>query len=235
MALPKIDLPLFETKLHSIEEPIKYRPFTVKEEKILLMAQESQDAEQVALAMKQIVTNCCVDVDVDKLPMFDIEYMMLQIRGKSVNNKITFTITDPDTEKPVEVELDVDDITLKIPEGHTNEIEVSDDMRLIMRYPRLSEVKKFASIKENEDISGILFDVMISCIDKVVSGDEVTSLEDYEQSEIMDFVDTFPGGTVDALQSFFENVPVLSYAAKYTNADGNEKEILLQGTETFFL
>ena len=137
MGLPKIDLPLFETKLLSTgKKKIKYRPFTVKEEKILLIAQESDDIEQVILAIKQIIGNCCPDVNVDELPMFDLEYLLLQIRGKSVNNVITFQITDPDTEKPVMLELNIDEIEITKPEGHSAEIPLGEDSYLVMRYPK---------------------------------------------------------------------------------------------------
>lgn len=233
MALPKIDLPLFELSLPSTDETISYRPFTVKEEKILLMAQESKDPHQMVLAMRQIATNCCPDVDVDNLPMFDLEYIMLQVRSKSVDNKISFSIKDPDTGDPVNLEIDIDEIDLKLDENHTREIAVSDNMYLMMRYPRLDEVSIFLDVVENPTES--LFDVMISCIESVVNGDEVQDLKDFSKEEVMEFVETFPGATVDALQNFFETMPKLRFNTKYMNSAGEEKEVTLEGTETFFL
>jgi hypothetical protein len=158
---------------------------------------------------------------------------MLQVRSKSVDNKITFSIKDPDTDDPVSLEIDVDDVELSIHEDHTREIVISDDMYLMMRYPRLNEVSVFLSVVDNPTES--LFDVMIACIETVVNGDEVSDLKDFTKEEVMEFVDTFPGGTVDALQKFFETMPKLKFQSKYTNSAGEEKEVTLEGTETFFL
>ena len=233
MALPKIDLPLFELNLPSDDSVVKYRPFTVKEEKILLVAQESKDPNQMVLAMRQIATNCCPDINIDELAMFDLEYIMLQIRAKSIDNKINFTINDPDTNNPVNLELDIDEIDLTTDESHTKEITISDEMYLMMRYPRLNEVSVFLNVVENPTES--LFDVMIACIDCVVTGDEVQKLEDFTKEEVIQFVETFPGGTIDAIQKFFETMPKLRFKSTYMNSDGEEKEVLLEGTETFFL
>jgi len=233
MALPKIDLPLFELTLPSTSETVKYRPFTVKEEKILLVAQESKDPNQMVLAMRQIATNCCPNIDIDQLPMFDLEYIMLQVRAKSIDNKVSFTITDPDTNNPVALELDIDEVDIVIDEEHTKEIVVTDDMYLMMRYPRLEEVSMFLNVVESPTES--LFDVMISCIDCVVNGDETQKLKDFTKDEVMSFVETFPGGTIDALQKFFETMPKLRFKSKYINSEGEEKEVTLEGTETFFL
>lgn len=233
MALPKIDLPLFELNLPSDDSVVKYRPFTVKEEKILLVAQESKDPNQMVLAMRQIASNCCPGLDVDELPMFDLEYVMLQVRSKSIDNKISFSITDPDTNNPVALELDIDDIDLLVDPDHTKEITISDDMYLMMRYPRLNEVSVFLNVVENPTES--LFDVMVSCIDCVVTGDEVQKLSDFSKDEVMSFIETFPGGTIDAIQKFFETMPKLRFQSKYMNSEGEEKEVVLEGTETFFL
>lgn len=234
MGLPKIDLPLFETKLLSTgKKKIKYRPFTVKEEKILLIAQESDEIEQVILAIKQIIGNCCLDVDVDELPMFDLEYLLLQIRGKSVNNVISFQITDPDTEKPVMLELDIDEIEITKPEGHNPEIPLGENSYLVMRYPKLDEVTQF--LNPEQDQARNIYDVMLSCIDTVVEGDTVHKLSDFSDEEILEFVDSFATETVEDIKKFFETVPVLKCEQTYTNADGEEKKVVLEGVETFFI
>ena len=244
MKLPKLDLPLFETKLPSDDTPIKYRPFTVKEEKILLVAQESKDSNQMVLAMKQIIRNCCVDVVPESLPMFDLEYLMLQVRSKSVNNNIVFTVTDQETEKNIELELDIDDITLHVEENHTKKIDIDENIYLMMRYPTIEEVAVFLNFAtkniENaedgvEDLTATLFNVMISCIDCIVNGDEVQKMSDFEPEEVMTFIESAPGGTIDALRDCFDTVPTLRYEVKYVNANGNEKKVVLEGTETFFL
>tara|TARA_B110000967_G_scaffold148593_1_gene152207 strand:- start:173 stop:874 length:702 start_codon:yes stop_codon:yes gene_type:complete len=233
MGLPKIDMPLFEAKLVSLEDKVKYRPFTVKEEKILLIAQEADEINQVILAIKQIVGNCCIDIDVDELPMFDLEYLLLQIRAKSVNNVINFTIKDPDTDKPVEIELDVDDIKLKMDEDHSKEIHINDDAYLIMRYPRIEQVKSFADNTQSQ-VNNV-FNVMTSCIETVVDGDSVYDLKDFSEEEVMNFIDSFPSTTVEGIRKFFDTIPVLTTKTKYTNADGDEKEVVLEGMETFFI
>jgi len=235
MGLPKIDLPLFETKLISTgRKKIKYRPFTVKEEKILLIAQESDDIDQIILAIKQIIGNCCEDVKIDKLPMFDLEYLLMQIRGKSVNNVIEFQITDPETEKPVMLELNIDEIEMTKPKGHSREIAIGEDAYVVMEYPVLDDVTKF--LKPAEDgLDNNIFDIMLSCIGSVVQGDEVYNLEDFSDEEVLEFVDSFSTQTIEDIKNFFETIPVMKCEQTYTNADGEEKQVVLEGVETFFI
>ena len=237
MGLPKIDMPLFETKIVSSGEVVKYRPFTVKEEKILLIAQETQESEQIVLAMKQIITNCCQgDINAEDLPMFDLEYLLLQIRAKSVNNTLSFTVTDPETQDPVECEIDIENIKLDIPEGHTKFITVDEDTQLVMGYPKLEQLNDFLSIANPDVNQGeVLFDVMLGCIDSVVVGDEVQYLKDFSKDEVDSFLGSLPGEATVALKNFFETMPQLSYTLEYTNTNGDEKTMLLKGTESFFL
>lgn len=234
MGLPKIDLPVFETKLVSTgRKKIRYRPFTVKEEKILLIAQESDDLAQVILAMKQIISNCCSDVDIEKLPMFDMEYLLMQIRGKSVNNVIEFQITDPETEKPVDIELDIDEIKIVKPKGHTKEIPITDTSYLSMSYPTINQVEGF--LNEDQAEADNVFDVMSQCIESVVDGDTVYNLDDFTPEEVIEFIESFQTQTVEAMRKFFETQPVLKCEKEYVNANGDKKKIVLEGTETFFI
>lgn len=234
MGLPKIDLPVFETKLVSTgRKKIRYRPFTVKEEKILLIAQESDDLAQVILAMKQIISNCCSDVDVEKLPMFDMEYLLMQIRGKSVNNIIEFQITDPETEKPVDIELDINEIKIVKPKGHTKEIPITDTSYLSMSYPTINQVEGF--LNEDQSEADNVFDVMSQCIESVVDGDTVYDLNDFTTEEVVEFIESFQTQTVEAMRKFFETQPVLKCEKEYVNANGDKKKIVLEGTETFFI
>ena len=135
MALPKIDLPLFELVLPSTGKKVKYRPFTVKEEKILLIAQESKDIKQVMLAIKQILGNCLQEINVESLATFDLEYVLLNIRAKSVNDEITFSVKDPDTEEKIELTININEIEIKKFADHDKIIKVSDDFVFLMRYP----------------------------------------------------------------------------------------------------
>jgi len=234
MGLPKIDLPIFETKLISTgRKKIKYRPFTVKEEKILLIAQESDEIDQIILAIKQIIGNCCPDVIAEDLPMFDLEYLLLQIRGKSVNNVIEFQITDPETEKPVMLELDIADVEITKPKGHNREIPLGEDSYLVMRYPKLEEVTKFFDAEQDQAKN--VYDVMLACIDTVVEGDTVHKLDSFTDEEVLEFVDSFSTQTVEEIKTFFDTVPVLRCEQTYTNANGDEKKVVLEGVETFFI
>ena len=234
MGLPKIEQPLFETKLVSTgRKKIKYRPFTVKEEKILLIAQESDDIDQVILAIKQIIGNCCQDVDPDKLPMFDMEFLMMQIRGKSVNNMIEFRITDPETEDPVLIELDIEEIKLSKPKGHKREIAIGEDAHLVMGYPTMNEVTAFLNAEQNGAEN--IFDVMVSSIETVVEGDTVCNLEDFSREEVNEFIDSFTTQTVEDIRMFFETMPVLKCEKEYINTNGDKKKVVLEGVETFFI
>ncbi|MDB4786177.1 gp26 family baseplate hub assembly chaperone [bacterium] len=234
MGLPKIDLPIFETKLISTgRKKIKYRPFTVREEKILLIAQESNDIEQVMIAIKQIINNCCKDVNVDKLPMFDMEYLLMQIRGKSVNNVIEFRITDPDTEKPVDLEVDIDEISITKSKGHKREIPITDDAYIIMGYPKLSEVATMMN-PEQDDAENV-YDVMLACVESVVEGDTTYDLEDFSKEEVNEFIESFTTQTVEDIKKFFDTMPVLKCEKEYVNANGDKKKIVLEGVETFFI
>ena len=183
MSLPKISLPLFELKIPSSGEKIKYRPFTVKEEKILLIAQESKEIEQIILSIKQIINNCVENIDVEKLAMFDLEYILINIRAKSVNNMLTFAILDPDTEERVELELDIESIELKKDPKHTNKIKFDGDGIILMRYPAINEVKLFT---ENRGNSSKIFEIMVSCIEKIVVGEEVYNTSDFSSKELED-------------------------------------------------
>ena len=234
MGLPKIDLPIFETKLISTgRKKIKYRPFTVKEEKILLIAQESSDIDQVILAIKQIIGNCCKDVNVDKLPMFDMEYLLMQIRGKSVNNVIEFRITDPDTEKPVDLEMDIDEVSIVKPKGHNREISITEDAYIIMGYPKLAEVAKMLNPEQSE--ADNVYDVMLACIESVVEGDTTYDLDDFTKEEVQEFIESFTTETVESVKKFFDTMPVLKCEKEYVNANGDKKKIVLEGVETFFI
>lgn len=234
MGLPKIDLPIFETKLISTgRKKIKYRPFTVKEEKILLIAQESDDIDQIILAIKQIINNCCQDVVVEDLPMFDMEYLLMQIRGKSVNNVIDFQITDPETDKPVKLELDIDEIKMIKPKGHNNEIAISDTAFIVMKYPTIDQVKTFLNPEQDE--SQNVFDIMLSCVESVVDGDVVYSLNDFTDEEVFEFVESFTTETVNGIKQFFDTMPVMKCEKEYVNANGDEKKVVLEGVETFFI
>jgi hypothetical protein len=233
MALPKIDLPIFEAKLPSTGRTIQYRPFTVKEEKIMLIAQEDEDPSQEMVATKQVVNNCLIDMDITELAMFDLEYVFLLLRSRSVDNTITFGIVDPDTDEPVELTMDIEEIKLLTPEGHTNEIKINDDFMLYLKYPSIDEFIKIAESDLEDPL--INYMILISCLDKIASEDEVHEFKDYTSDEVDQFMENIQGGVIRGIQNFFETMPKLRHEMKYTNKEGNEKTFVIEGMKSFFV
>lgn len=233
MALPKIDLPIFELDLPSTGKTIKYRPFTVKEEKILLVAQESNDATQELMAIKQVVNNCLIDEQAEQLAMFDLEYIMLILRSKSVDNMIEFQVTDPETDKIVELKLDIENVTLTTPDNAQTEVKVNDEYTLYLKYPTIDEYAKIL-VMDNEDPL-INYVLMVACMEKIASEDEVSHFKDYSEEDIADFVDNLSADVIKGIQDFFENIPRLRHEMHYTNADGNDKTFVVEGMRSFFI
>ena len=233
MALPKIDLPIFELKLPSTGEKIKYRPFTVKEEKIFLIAQESKEAEQEVLAVKQVVNNCLIDHNVDKMPMFDLEYVMLVLRSKSVNNVIEFQVTDPETEEKIELSLDIEQVVVELPEKGTEQVKINEDYSLFLKYPSINEYAKIVTMDSADPL--INYTMMVSCLDKVASDDEVFNFAVYTDNEIRDFVDGLSTDVIKGIQNFFEKMPKLRHEMKYTNKEGKEQTFVVEGMRSFFI
>ena len=233
MALPKIDLPLYQCELPSTGKKIKYRPFTVKEEKILLTAQESKESSQIILAIKQILNNCLHDVDTTQLSVFDIEYMLIQLRSRSVDNMTEFEITDPETEEKVKLQLNLADVKVNRNKEHTNKIKISDEYTLFLRYPSIDQ---FEDLLDKEDQSANdSYNVMISCLDKLASKDDVYKFSDFPQKEVDDFVDSLHADTIKAIKTFFDTMPRVRHEIPYTNSKGTKKTFVLEGTQTFFI
>lgn len=233
MALPKIDMPIFEMELPSTGEKIKYRPFTVKEEKILLVAQESKEAGQEVLASKQVVNNCLIDKDISELAMFDLEYIMLVLRTKSVDNNVKFSIKDPDTEEVVNLEIDLDNIKLSQDENHSKEIKINDTYTLFLKYPNIDQFIKIIESNPNDPL--VSYFIMISCLDKLASEDEVYYFKDYSSEDIDAFMEDLTADVIKAIQNFFQTMPKLRHEMKYTNKAGTEKTFVIEGMRTFFI
>jgi len=232
MSLPKIDAPLFDLTIPSTKKEVKFRPFTVKEEKVLLIAKESKDIKQVIDSIKQIINNCLIgDVDVEKLALFDLEYLLLQIRAKSVDDIVDFTIRDPETNEEIELTLDIDKMKIEDTD-QSKEIKVDDKVTLFMRYPSFSELEKIVEAQTNQLL---LFDVLIDCIDYVVSEDQIYYLRDFEQTEIIEFAESLSPKTIESIKKFFENIPKLRYDIPYRNSKGEDKIFVIEGTDSFFI
>ena len=232
MGLPKIDIPIQEMTLPSTGEKVKYRPFTVKEEKILLVGQQSEDPELEILSSKQVINNCLIDKDVDELAMFDLEYVLLYLRARSVNNVIKFTIKDEDTDEDVELELDIDNVILERKEGHTNEIKINDDYRLFLRYPTINEFQQLVTADKDDPL--IDYIMLVSCIDYIASEDEVHYFKDYTPEQINEFMESLQGDVIRKITEFFQTMPRLRHEMKYTNKDGKEKVFVVEGMRSFF-
>lgn len=233
MSLPKIDLPLFELTIPSTGKKVKYRPFNVKEEKILLLAKETEELEQIILAIKQIINNCTHGVDVNNLAMFDLEYIIINIRAKSVNDELQFSIQDGETGETIKLNLDLNAITLKIDEKHNKRIKVNDDYTMIMKYPSIDNLKDLSASENNDP----LFDMMVECIDVLVSsdGDKIYKFSDFTKQEIVDFIESLNAKTMSTIKEFFDTIPVLKVEIPYKNKNGNERTFVLEGLNSFFI
>jgi hypothetical protein len=233
MALPKIDLPLFEMTIPSTGEKVKFRPFTVKEEKILLVAQESKDSYQEILAAKQIINNCLIDCDVSDFAMFDLEYVLLTLRSRSVDNTISFTIKDPETDEQIDLEIDIENISLQHDPSHSTKIKINDVYWLILKYPTIEEFISIANMDMEDPL--VNYYIMCSCLKQIASEDELHDFSEYTRDEVDDFMESLAGESIKQIQTFFETMPKLRHEIKYNNKLGNEKTFVIEGTRSFFI
>lgn len=233
MALPKINLPISELVLPSTGEKIKYRPFSVAEEKVLLVAAESGESEQELLAMKQIIGNCLIDVDVTDLALFDFEYLFLRLRSRSVDNVAKFVVNDPDTKLPVNLEVNIDDISFTRSEDHTKEVQINDEYMLYLKYPNIDDF--ISIIGKNPEDPLVNYYIMTRCLDTLASDDEIHYFKDYKDEEIDEFMDGISADVVKEIGTFFDTMPKLRHEIKYKNTEGKEQTFVIEGTRSFFI
>lgn len=233
--LPRITLPLFEDIIPSTGEKVKFVPMTLKEEKILMIAKQSKDADQIILAIKQVLNNCLKSVNVEKLANFDVDYLMLKLRGKSVSNIVEFKVQGDDG-KPVDIILDIDDVKISRPENHSNNIKLTDDMVLVMKYPTIDVYKLLAKNQgeSQETRPEDFFQVLISCADSVIEGDSIYKFADFSKSEIDSFFEDLTEKNIDQISNFFNTMPVLRVECKYIQGD-EQKTVVIEGSESFFI
>jgi hypothetical protein len=238
MPLPKIATPSYDLKLPSTGETIRYRPFLVKEEKLLVIALESEDTKQITTAIKTVIKNCVETkgIKVESLPTFDIEYLFLNIRAKSVGEEIEVNVICPDDEETsVEIKINVDDIGVQRNPDHTNKIKLDDNLMMEMKYPSLDQF-----IKNNFDLSANnamdqSFELIASCVDKIYNEDEVWVAADVTKKELMEFLDQMNTTQFKQIEKFFETMPKLSHTIKVVNPKTNvESEVVLEGLSSFF-
>ena len=233
MALPKINTPTYELQLPSTGEIIKYRPFLVKEQKLLLIAQESGEEKQIANAMGELVNSCTFGkVNTKSAPMFDIEYLFLKIRGKSVGEKVKLNLICPDDGKTtVPYDLNLEDVECQVQDDHSNEIQINEDIKIVFRYPLLNDLQ---NVKASAGDSEKTFHFMECCIDSIHSGDDVFQRIDIKDKELSDFIEQFTNEQFEKITQFFNTMPKLRHVVKVTNPKTKKKnEILLEGLESF--
>ena len=238
MPLPTISTPTYELTLPSSNRKIKYRPFLVKEEKILIIAMESQDVKQIARAVKDVLSKCIMTkgIKVEKLSTFDIEYLFLNIRGKSVGEHIEVMVTCPDDGKTqVPMSINIDDIKVQTDENHSIDIKLDETYTLRMKYPSLDEFIKNNFDNMNDMNVDDTFDLISSCIDQVYSEEESWSHQDCTKKELSDFVESLNSSQFKEVENFFTTMPKLLHIVKVTNPNTKvESEIKLEGLQSFF-
>ena len=235
MALPKIKVPTYSLELPSTGEKIEFRSFLVKEQKLLLIAQESDNEDEIFNAIKTIVESCTFGkIDATNSPLFDIEYIFIKMRGKSVGEKIKINVTCPDDEKTkVPVDVDLSDISVQMTVGHTNEVNLTEDIKLIMKYPILSDMK---NIDAGEGQSSYIFDIMEYCIQEVHEGENVYNRVDISKKDMEEFVDQFTVEQLTDVVKFFETMPKIRHVVSVTNPNTKVKsDVVLEGMNNFLV
>ena len=240
MPLPKIATPSYELELPSTGKTIEYRPFLVKEEKLLVIALERQDTKQITNAIKAVIRSCVLtkSVKVEDLPTFDIEYLFLNIRGKSVGEDIDVKIICPDDEKTeVNISVNLDDIQVEKSKDHSNKIKLDKNLMMELKYPSLNEFVKsnFDPNDLNRSAMDQSFDLISTCIYKIYDQDEVWIAADCTKKEIKDFIESMNSAQFKQIENFFETKPKLSHTIKVTNPKTKvESEVVLEGLASFF-
>ena len=238
MPLPKIATPTYSLELPSTGKTINYRPFLVKEEKVLVIALESEDTKQITNAIKAVIKSCVLTkgIKVEALPTFDIEYLFLNIRGKFVGEDLDVNLICPDdgvTEVPVSINLD--DIKVKKHDDHSPKIRLDASIMLEMKYPSLDEFIKNNFDLNEKNAMDQSFDLIGSCIDKVYTEEEVWSIDDCTKKEVKDFMDSMNSSQFKEIEKFFETMPKLSHTVKITNPKTKvESDVVLEGLASFF-
>ena len=237
MPLPKINTPIYELVLPSTGKKLRYRPFLVKEEKVLIIALESEDTKQITNAVKNVISNCILSrgIKVDNLSTFDIEYLFLNIRGKSVGEEVEVMVTCPDdNETKVPVTIPLDEIQIYKDPKHDRDIVLDENLKMRMKYPSLSEF-----IKSNFDVGDMgmkeSFDLISSCIEQVFNEEESWNASDCSKKELNDFIEQLNSKQFKKIENFFETMPKLSYTVKVKNPKtGVQNDIVLEGLSDFF-
>ena len=232
MALPRIDTPTYQLTLPSTQQKIDFRPFLVREQKIIMMAQESQDEKQMVRAMSDLVTSCTFNkFDVNKLPIFDVEYMFLKIRGKSIGETVELNLMCPDDgETQVPTKINLEEIEVSMTVGHSNMIDITDNIKLQLRYPIYSDATQVGGLDQSDGV----FKLLTRCIDKIIYGDQEYNRVDITDKEIEEFIDQLNTDQFNNIVEFFNRMPKLRHVVQITNPKTKVKsEVVLEGLQNF--
>jgi len=239
MPLPKINTPTYEMTLPSTGKKIRYRPFLVREEKILIMAMESENMTEITNAIVQILSDCIIskDVKVESLATFDIEYLFLNVRAKSVGETVEVNVTCPDDgETQVEISIDIDTIKVQKTRGHKVIIKLDDDLSMKLRYPSLEQFVE-SNFETTDGLSevGQSLSMITSCVEMIYSQEESWEASDYSKKELDEFIEQLNTKQFKEIEKFFTTMPKLSHTIMVRNPKtGVESEVVLEGLASFF-
>ena len=243
--LPKIDVPIYNVKLLSTGKSLRFRPFTVKEEKLFLMANENEDLNSVVDTIKQILNNCILDeFDIDSLPLFDIEHLFLNIRARSIGEVVNLKykcnndVLDEETKEEkkcnnvVQIDLNVLDIQPEKQEGHTTKIEITEKLGIIMKYPNFETLKKFKDVSEADSI----IKMAVNCIDYVYDADKIYYAKDSQEEDLIEFIESMQSKDLEKIKTFFDTMPKVKKDVDFKcNKCGHEEKIEVEGIQNFFV
>jgi len=238
MPLPKITTPTYELELPSTKQKIKFRPFLVKEEKLLVLALETEDSTQITTAITEVIRGCILtkNVKVEELPTFDIEFLFLNIRGKSVGEEVEVNIICPDdgeTEVPVKISLD--EIEVQFSDEHSTMIKIDDNLMMEMKYPSLDQFVKNNFDFNSDSTMDQSFDIIGNCIDKIYNEEEVWAVEDFSKEEVVEFLEQMNSSQFKEIEKFFNTMPKLSHQVKIKNPKTKKTStVVLEGLSSFF-
>jgi hypothetical protein len=233
MALPKLSYPLFDAVIPSTGKKVKMRPFLVREEKLLLIAQTSGDPSQIVDAIRQVIEACAVDTKhVTELTTFDLEYLFVKLRSKSVNNKIDIVYRDDEDNEQYKIEIDLDKVEIKVDPNHSKQIALTDKLGIIMKYPPLDIGEKLSNVETEVDL---FFSLIKECIEKIYDDEKIYDVTDYSSEEVEEFISTLDVNAFKKIQKFFDTTPKLYYETSYERKDGSTKKVVLQNLNDFFM
>ncbi len=237
MALPSIATPTYELELPSTKKKIKYRPFLVKEEKVLLLATQITEPKEVLDAVRQITKSCVLSrIKLESLTSFDLEYLFLKIRAASVGEDVPMKITClDDNQTKVDYVVDLSTVKVEIPEGHSTKIELTDNVGMIMRYPGMDEFVNYTMLGQTPDDPDEIFGVIAKCIDQIYEGDDVFDESTTTEKEKVHFIESLTQKQFESVQKFFNTMPVLRHKFEITNPNTNvTSSYTLEGLQSFF-